>query len=66
MGPRKVVIGGGVAQAGGLLFEPIRRTVKERVFIMPVEQVEIIPAELGTYAGLVGAALWAKDNLENR
>jgi hypothetical protein len=33
---------------------------------MPVEQVEIIPAELGTYAGLVGAALWAKDNLENR
>jgi glucokinase len=66
VGPRKVVIGGGVAQAGDLLLAPIRRTVKERVFIMPVEQVEILPAELGTYAGLVGAALWAKDNLENR
>ena len=66
VGPRKVVIGGGVAQAGDLLLEPIRRTVEERVFIMPVEQVEILPAELGTYAGLVGAALWAKDNLENK
>lgn len=65
VGPRKVVIGGGVAQAGDLLLEPIRRTVKERVFIMPVEQVEILPAELGPFAGLVGAAIWAKDNLYN-
>jgi glucokinase len=66
VGPRKVVIGGGVAQAGDLLLEPIRRTVDERVFIMPKEQVEILPAELGPYAGLVGAALWSKDNLENK
>jgi len=59
IGPRKVVIGGGVAQAGDLLLEPIRRTVKERVHIMPVDQVEIIPAQLGPNAGLIGAALWA-------
>jgi glucokinase len=59
VGPRKVVIGGGVAQAGDLLLDPIRRTVRERVHIMPVEQVEIAPAELGTNAGMIGAALWA-------
>lgn len=66
VGPRKVVIGGGVAQAGDLLLEPIRRTVEERVHIMPVEQVEIVPAELGPNAGLIGAALWAKENVENK
>ncbi|MCD6400994.1 MAG: ROK family protein [Anaerolineales bacterium] len=61
IGPCKVVIGGGVAQAGDLLLEPIRRTAYERVFVMPREQVEIVPAALGPYAGLVGAALWARE-----
>jgi glucokinase len=59
VGPPKVVIGGGVAQAGDLLFDPIRRIVQERVHIMPKEEVQILPAQLGTTAGLIGAALWA-------
>jgi glucokinase len=58
--PSKVVIGGGVAAAGDLLLEPIRKTVRERVFIMPVEKVEIVPATLGNNAGVIGVALWAK------
>jgi glucokinase len=61
VGPRRVVIGGGVAAAGDLLFDPIRRTVKERVTIMPVDQVEIVPALLGSNAGIIGAAMWAAD-----
>jgi glucokinase len=56
---RKVVIGGGVAAAGDLLLEPIRRTIREHVFVMPKELVEVVPAELGTDAGIVGTALWA-------
>lgn len=59
VGPRKVVIGGGVAQAGDLLLEPIRKTVRDLVHIMPTSQVEIVPATLGTHAGLIGAAVWA-------
>jgi glucokinase len=59
VGPRKVVIGGGVAQAGDLLIEPIRRTIRERVFMMPVDQVEVVSAELGTNAGIFGMAAWA-------
>jgi glucokinase len=62
VGPQKVVIGGGVAQAGDWLLEPIRRTVRERNSkITDVSQVEIVPAELGPNAGLIGAALWARD-----
>jgi glucokinase len=58
--PRKVVIAGGVSQAGDLLLDPIRRTIKERVFVMPVEQVEIVPARLGNDAGVIGVAAWAR------
>ena len=57
--PRKVVLAGGVAAAGDLLLEPIRRTVRERVFVMPQDQVEIVLAGLGKNSGIVGAALWA-------
>jgi glucokinase len=57
--PEMVVIGGGVARAGDLLFDPIRRVVHERVHVTPVERVRIVPAELGTDAGLIGAAVWA-------
>ena len=63
VGPRKVVIGGGVGQAGDLLLEPILRTVRERVHIMPLDQVKIVLAELGPNAGLIGAALWARDRI---
>jgi glucokinase len=59
VGPRRVIIGGGVAQAGELLLDPIRRTLRERVHIMPVEQVEVVPSQLGDNAGVIGVACWA-------
>jgi glucokinase len=59
IGPRRIIIGGGVAQAGELLLDPIRRTIRERVHIMPVEQVEIVPWQLGDHAGMIGVACWA-------
>jgi glucokinase len=62
--PQKVLIGGGVAQAGDLLLEPIRRTVMERTFIMPASEVQILLAELGTNAGMIGAAAWAKEQTD--
>ena len=59
VGVKRVVIGGGVAKAGEFLLEPIRREVRKRVFLMPVEKVEILPAKLGTDAGIVGMAAWS-------
>jgi glucokinase len=57
--PQRVILAGGVAQAGDLLLEPIRRTLSERVHLMPVDRVEVVQAVLGGNAGLVGAAYWA-------
>ena len=59
IGPRRIIIGGGVAKAGALLLDPIRRTVSERVHVIPVDQVEIVPSQLGDNAGILGVASWA-------
>lgn len=59
VGPRRIVVAGGVANAGRLLLDPMERTMRERVTIMPVDQVEIVPALLGDDAGVIGAAVWA-------
>jgi glucokinase len=59
IGPRKIVIAGGVSKIGEPILAPIRRTIRERVRVMPVEQVEVIQAQLGDDAGVIGAALWA-------
>ena len=63
LAPNKVVISGGVAAAGDLLINPIRKTVKERVFLIPTEEVEIVLGELGNQAGILGMAQWAYLNL---
>ncbi len=55
--PDRVVLGGGVAAAGDLLLDPIRREVRRHVFTTSVDEVEILTAELGTWAGAIGAAI---------
>jgi glucokinase len=55
--PDRVVLGGGVAAALDLLLEPIRAELRRRVRVTSLEQVEIVTAELGTWAGAVGAAV---------
>ena len=56
LAPQAVILGGGVtAGAGELLLEPLRDELKERVRILPVEEVRILQAGLGTDSGLYGA-----------
>ncbi len=62
IGPDRIVIGGGVADAGDAVLEPIRQAVRARVTLVPPEQITIVAAELGTAAGAVGAALAAVDS----
>ena len=53
----RVVVGGGVAAAGDLLLEPLSAEFRRRVFITDVARVEVVGAELGVWAGAIGAAL---------
>jgi len=59
LSPEVVAIGGGVAQAGELLLSPLRSGVGEIAFDAAAGRCRIVPAGLGTGAGLVGAVAWA-------
>ncbi|MGA1669432.1 MAG: ROK family glucokinase [Candidatus Nanopelagicaceae bacterium] len=55
--PACVVIGGGVIEAGELLLEPIRASVKKHSPMRTSHEMpEILAAELGNAAGIVGVA----------
>ena len=57
LSPDRVVLGGGSPAAGDLLFEPIREELRRRVRTTALDEVELVPAELGTWAGSIGAAV---------
>ncbi|MFJ9943827.1 ROK family protein [Streptomyces erythrochromogenes] len=50
------VIGGGVAAAGDTLFGPIRSHLAQYATLSFVQELQVVPATLGTHAGLIGAA----------
>ncbi len=52
----KIVIGGGVAEAGKILFDSIKKTIVERAMKLPAKTVKVVKAKLGYDAGLIGAA----------
>ncbi|MFF4304350.1 ROK family protein [Streptomyces sp. NPDC001601] len=60
--PRVLIIGGGLAEAGSVLFDPLREAVERRVTFQKLPT--IVPAELGDTAGCLGAGLLAQDLLK--
>ena len=61
LAPEAIVIGGGLASAGSDLFEPLE-TELDRLLTFH-RRPQLIPAQLGEDAGLLGAALRARDLL---
>jgi len=55
--PDRIVIGGGVAAGADLLLEGIRDELRTRVRTTSLDGVEVVTAELGTWAGAIGAAV---------
>lgn len=55
-----VVIGGGVAKSGSLLFDPLRAALTDYAGLDFLRGLRVVPAELGGDAGLVGAAALAR------
>lgn len=58
--PQVVVIGGGIANAGDALFDPLREYLDEIEWRPTGRAVEIRPARLGVFAGAIGAAYYAR------
>ncbi len=59
--PQVVVIGGGVSEAGELLLEPAREIVHQRALAPGRDVVRIVQAAYGSEAGMIGAALAARE-----
>ena len=62
--PDRVIIGGGVAASGELLLGPIRDELRRRVRTTSLDEVEIVTAELGIWAGAIGAAIHGAEAAE--
>jgi glucokinase len=56
-----VVMGGGVMDAGDLILKPTIKETRRRAFPPSFNSCEIVIAKLGATAGMIGAALMARD-----
>jgi len=61
--PEAIVIGGGVIAAGDLLLEPARGELQARA-LPPMNRTPVVEAELGSDAGMIGAAAMARIELQ--
>jgi glucokinase len=64
LAPEAIVIGGGLSQAGAALFEPLRERLD--AILTFHRRPLLLPASIGENAGLIGAALRARDLLAAR
>ncbi len=62
LNPRRVIVGGGIAQAGAMLFDRIAECLEQRVgWYLRYAPIDVVPAALGEESGALGAAAWARD-----
>ena len=61
LNPDAFVIGGGVALAGPLLFDPLKRKVQSMLSTVVWEKLQILPAKFSNEAGIIGNAALAAD-----
>lgn len=59
-----IVIGGGVAKAGPVLFDNITKALKAQAMSVQARHVKILKAKLGSEAGIIGTAIMVKEGLE--
>jgi glucokinase len=67
LGAELVVLGGGVIEAFGDVFvDRIERAARDIAFDVNVRNAKIVRAELGDDAGVIGAAMLARESLEGQ
>jgi len=63
LNPDCIVIGGGVAGAGKILFDNIRKIILGQAMSVQARHVKVFKAKLGNNAGLIGAAILVRENI---
>ena len=58
--PQIVIVSGGISKAGRILFDPLRKTVKQHVMGSTYRKCRIVPPALGDNGGVLGAVYFAK------
>ena len=65
--PDKIILGGGIAQAGDLLIEPLQKKLMPNTFAgTEIGVPQIVKAKLGNDAGIIGAAFLEKYGVNRR
>ncbi len=64
LNPDCIVIGGGVAGAGKVLFDNIKKIILTRAMSVQAGHVKVFKARLGNNAGLIGAAILVKEGMK--
>ena len=62
----KIVIGGGISNAGESLFKPLRCYLKEQAMDIQAKSVSIVRARFKDRSGVIGAGLLGRCNLKER
>ena len=66
LNPEAIILGGGVAQAGPLLFEPLKEKLFSQIGKPFRENLQVLPAAFGNEAGILGCAALAIENAQNQ
>ncbi len=61
-----IIIGGGISNAGKVLFDPIERSIQNHAMSIPAATARLKRAEMGEHAGVIGAGQLAFEGLSQR
>lgn len=65
LNPEAIIIGGGVAKAGAVLFDPLKENINSQLAPAFSENLQILPAAFSNDAGLIGAAALSLEEADN-
>lgn len=66
LAPDRVVLGGGVMMAGSIIIDTVKRHLPKYCWSLILEKCDIVAAELGEDAGVMGAAAMAFEEFDGR
>lgn len=66
LNPEAIIIGGGIAKAGALIFEPLETFIRTQLSSPFYSGLKILPAQFSNDAGIIGAATLSLENAQEQ